>query len=357
MADPAPELPCVTPLPLLPRLNSITFSYPSTGPGRVAVFDELRGLAILQVVTYHLCGVTGYPNRSHGELGVDIFVMLSGAALTLSHRPEEGAGRFLWRRLVRILPAYWIALTLFWQGGVRLLGRVHSPTEVWSHYLCVHPFWGDQFVISISDSFWFLGLIVPLYLLYAVLRNFLGRMDVVLGVGLLLSFALCYLTANVWGQPALFVHLGLRPPIFFIGLLFGLLLRDGTVRLPLTGWLGLGVLATWYGTFVTNIFVGYNIVGFAIFFTYFALRANAPAAGQRWLCRSMAGLGLISYEVFLLHQPLIREYNHYFWNRYGHVASPTPVHLAIGAAVALLLLVPLAFGLRWIGQKISRLAL
>lgn len=318
------------------------------------LLDELRGLAIVLILTYHLCGVTGFPNHSHGEVGVDIFILLSGAALTLNHRPEEGAWMFLWRRLARLLPAYWIVLTLYWQLGVRLLNREHTATDVWTHYLCVHPWWGDKYFLGFNDSFWFLGFIVPLYVLYAVLRRWLDRPDIVLGVGLAVSFGLAYYTAKIAGQPSVFVHLGLRPPIFFLGLLFGVLLRDGVVRLPLTGWLGLGVLLLWYGTFATGLFVGYNIVGFAVFFAYWALRANAPAAGGRWLCRGLAGLGVLSYEVFLLHQPLIRDYNHYVWWRLQQQA-PNEWQLAVGAAVALLVTLPLAWGLRWLAGRITAL--
>ena len=335
-------------------LNSVTLAYPPVGPGRVQLLDELRGLAIVQILTYHLCGVTGFVNYTHGEVGVDIFVLLSGAALTLSHRPEEGAAKFLWRRLARVLPAYWIALTLFWQLGVHLLGRAHTPTDVWSHYLAIHPWWGDKYILGFNDSFWFLGLIVPLYAVYAVLRRWLDRMDIVIGAGLILSFALTYFTARIANQPALFVHLGLRPPIFFIGLIFGRLLRDGAVRFPLTAWLGLGVLLAWYGTFFTGLLVGYNIAGFAVFFAYWALRANAPAAGGRLLCRAMAGLGLVSYEIFLLHQPLIRDYNHHVWQRIlGH--APNEWQIATGAAVAVLVTLPLAWGLRWVAGRIARL--
>lgn len=321
------------------------------------MFDELRGLAIVLVLTYHVGGVTGWPNLMHGELGVDIFVLLSGTVLALTHRPSEGTWAFLGRRLVTLLPAYWIALTLFWQTGIHLLGRVHTPTNVWSHYLCLHPWWGDRYLLGFSDSFWFLGLIVPLYFVYAGLRRFFDRMDILVGAGLIVSFGLTYFTAKIANQPSLFVHLGLRPPIFFLGIVFGRMLRDGIVTLPLTAWLGLGVFLTWYGTFVTGLLVGYNIAGFAVFFAYFALRANRNAAGARPLCRLMAWLGVYSYEIFLLHQPLIRDYNLFVWTRLKDGTPPTPVETAIGVAVGLLVTLVLAVGLHPLAGLIGRLVL
>jgi peptidoglycan/LPS O-acetylase OafA/YrhL len=337
-------------------LDSLTLNYPQAAPGRVPVLDELRGLAILLVVTYHTCGVTGFPNYEHGELGVDIFILLSGAALTLTNRPEEGAGRFLWRRLARLLPAYWIALTIFWLAGVHLLGRVHKPVEVIAHYLCIHPWWGDQYLLSINDSFWFLGLVVPLYIAFAFLRRFLSRLDLLVGLGLVLSFALvCWIFFHL-GMPALFVQVGLRPPIFFVGVILGTLLRDGVARIPLTPWLGVGVLLTFYGMFVNGTLVGYTVAGFSVFALYLAARANAAAAGRRFLCRGLSWLGIYSYEIFLLHQPLIREYNDYVWRRcLGH--APSAVQTALGAGAGLLASIILAFLLHhlagFIGRRLS----
>jgi len=335
-------------------VDSLTLTYPKAAAGRVPVLDELRGLAILLVVTYHTCGVTGFPNKEHGELGVDIFVLLSGAALAFSNRPDEGALKFLWRRLARLLPAYWIALTLYWQGGVHLLHRLHSPVEVVSHYLCIHPWWGDQYLLSISDSFWFLGLMVVLYVVYAGLRRFMDRLDMLVGGGLIFSFALvCWIFFHM-GQPALFVHLGLRPPIFFAGVVFGVMLRAGAARLPLTPWLAIGFLLTFYGMFYAGILIGYTVAGFSVFVAYFFARANTAAAGRRLLCRGTAWLGVYSYEIFLLHQPLIREYNYYVWQRIKGAGHPTEVELAIGVAIALVIAVLLSMLLHhlcaWIGR-------
>jgi len=337
-------------------MKAFTLSYPVEPGGRSRLMDELRGLAILLVVTYHICGVTGFPNHEHGELGVDIFVLLSGAALAYSHRPGEGIFRFLWQRLARLLPAYWIMLTLYWQGGIRLLNRAHEPLDVISHYLCIHPWWGDRYFLSINDSFWFLGMAVMLYVVYAPMRGLLdrGRPDILIGLGLLFSFLAACFTFFKMGQPAVFVHLGLRPSIFFVGVAFGLLWRHGTVGIPLSAWLGVGVLASVYGLFFYNLLVGYTVAGFSVFLAYYAMRANADAAGSRPLCRGLGWLGRYSYEIFLIHQPLIREYNHFAWNRYG-ARVPDPVELALGIAAALVVTVGLAVGLHHLAGFITRL--
>ena len=94
-------------------MPELKIELPTFVRGRLPVLDELKGLAILLVVLYHAGGVLVWQNFLHGDLGVDIFIILSGIGLALSSRAESPAS-FLRRRLVRILPAYWIALTAYW---------------------------------------------------------------------------------------------------------------------------------------------------------------------------------------------------------------------------------------------------
>ncbi len=334
-------------------MKTLTLNTSAVGAGRVQLIDELRGFAILLVLTFHTCGVTGFPAYTHGELGVDIFVLLSGLSLAMSNRPEEGGGSFLWRRFARLLPAYWVALTAYWLGGVYLFGRVHSGTEVISHYLCIHELWGDQYVISINDSFWFLSLIAALYVVFALLRRWMDRMDIVLGIGGVLTFLSAWVTYH-YNQPALFLHFGLRPGMFFLGLVFGVLLRDGKVGIPLTPWLGLGAIFAIYGLFVCGLLIGYNLAGFSLFIAYWSFRANADAAGRHRLCRFVAWLGVYSYEIFLLHQPLIRDYNYYVWQRWMGVPQPGPWQIAFGVLIALAVTAWLSFELRNFAGMASR---
>ena len=92
-------------------MPELKIELPSSIHGRLPVLDELKGLAILLVVLYHAGGVLVWQNLLHGDLGVDIFVILSGIGLTLSARTAtEPTVTFMRRRLVRIMPAYWIAL-------------------------------------------------------------------------------------------------------------------------------------------------------------------------------------------------------------------------------------------------------
>ena len=87
------------------------------------VIDALRGIAALVVVFYHLsdaAGVRGIPvigpMMSHGNLGVEIFFVISGFVIAYSVRNAEHTasflGRFALRRALRLDPPLWLTIAL-----------------------------------------------------------------------------------------------------------------------------------------------------------------------------------------------------------------------------------------------------
>ena len=106
--------------------------------------EGLRALAALMVVVHHASSLAG-PAHTPGwvrvpaevmDSGVAIFFVLSGfliyrpiaAAHQAGEAPAAWAG-FLWRRLLRLVPAYWLALTFFWVAGSFDLGD-----DWWRYY-------------------------------------------------------------------------------------------------------------------------------------------------------------------------------------------------------------------------------
>ncbi|MGZ7042189.1 MAG: acyltransferase family protein [Thermoanaerobaculia bacterium] len=99
-------------------------------PSRISYIDGLRAVAVLSVVAFHTWSTSapvlaqGFAASSIariGNHGVDLFFVLSGFCLahpTLAKLRATGTatfdiGRFAARRLVRILPPYYAAITLF----------------------------------------------------------------------------------------------------------------------------------------------------------------------------------------------------------------------------------------------------
>lgn len=150
-------------------------------PRHFPCFDGLRAIAAVSVLLLHTAWVSGFTNRSslgiytsRLEIGVSVFFLISGFLLYrpfaishLSGRPAPGIRRFWLRRLLRILPAYWLALTVLtygfhaitvgsgWQGVLAHYGfmQIYFPTETFSG---IGPAWS----LCTEMSFY---LFLPLY--------------------------------------------------------------------------------------------------------------------------------------------------------------------------------------------------
>src|ERR1700755_283684 len=98
---------------------------------RYPLIDGLRAVAAIGVLLTHssissglvTAEATGFRYAQRLEVGVTIFFVISGFVLYRPFLLLRGAlpplGRYAWRRALRIVPAYWIALTL----SALILGR------------------------------------------------------------------------------------------------------------------------------------------------------------------------------------------------------------------------------------------
>ena len=325
-------------------MTELKIELPNKVGGRLSVLDELKGLAILLVVLYHAGGVLVWQNLIHGDLGVDIFVILSGVGLALSQRTET-PGAFLRRRLIRIMPAYWIVLTIFWALNSHFLQKNYSGVNVVLHYLGIHGWFGDIYAMSINDSFWFITLIITLYLIFCAVRHFgedLGRLIFAGG-----AFSWIFASAFFFtGQAGSFGHLGLRVPGFFAGLILGRLLSDGRISVKLDWPLFGGLVMFAYMPYLQGFTFFSPLAALALMSGYtFLWKRFAPMHIQSPISSALTFLGNHSLEIFLLHQPIIREYNYYLHGRVLNIPVPSTSSLLwgmlLGAAVALFLSIEL----------------
>ena len=127
-----------------------------TAPARVHFggFEILRAIAAVMVVVHHAGSYAGeartgslYTLTAVMDSGVAVFFVLSGfliyrpfVAAQVDGRSAQRVTTFWWRRVLRIVPAYWITLTFFWALGAFDLGaewwrfylflQIYSPTTV-----------------------------------------------------------------------------------------------------------------------------------------------------------------------------------------------------------------------------------
>jgi len=328
-------------------MAGLRLELPAPVAGRIPALDELRGVAILLVILYHVGGVLGMDNALHGEVGVDMFVILSGAGLALS-QSQGGAGQFLLRRFRRIYPAYWIALTAFLLGDAWVWNKHFSTANILVHYVGMQAWFGDGYALSINDSFWYITLIVTLYVLYVPMRRFVDRPDLLLLLGAIVSIVpavYCFRTRQYVGYD----HVSQRLPGFFLGLLLGRLLRNGRLDISASTALGAACLVIFYVPFTQNFVFVSVWVGAALIVVYALMIRPYLSAGTRG---ALKFLGDRSLEIFLIHQPLIREYNILAQHWLFPGAAVTQRSLAAGILVALAVAVALASALHSLLQRI-----
>jgi peptidoglycan/LPS O-acetylase OafA/YrhL len=111
---------------------------------RFPLLDSVRGIALLAVVMAHssfFMSLGGSTSLSHVrfDFSVRVFFMVSAFLLyrpwvraRLADWEPPSAAAFGWRRFLRIMPAYWLALTVIslWLG----LSYVFSAHGIWTYY-------------------------------------------------------------------------------------------------------------------------------------------------------------------------------------------------------------------------------
>lgn len=169
----------------------------TTGPApagaHFAGFELLRAVAAVMVVVHHAASHAGAARA--GRLatpaavmdgGVAVFFVLSGfliyrpfVAAHLGDRAPQRALPFWWRRVLRIVPAYWVTLSFFWALGSFDLGR-----DWWRYYLFLQIYAKETTLGGIIQA-WSLCTEMTFYLLVpiwaAALLRSVGRRSSVRG--------------------------------------------------------------------------------------------------------------------------------------------------------------------------------
>jgi peptidoglycan/LPS O-acetylase OafA/YrhL len=331
---------------------------PPPGPDRFPLFDSLRAVAALTIVVSHLTGVAnfGVLHRyfRHFNVGVTVFFLISGfllyrpfvkAHLEGKTRPDLGA--YAWRRLLRIVPAYWVALTVIstWLGRDRILAG-HGVT-----YLLFAQIYRPSLFLGGLGQAWSLCVEVtfyaflPLWALLMARRSPADRAGRIrrewLGIGALVLVSLAYKVLLVNPHPQSPFEAALPRYLDWFGLgmalaLASLISEGGELpralrpleRRPGLAWLFAVVVFLPTGWIDVNggadsnyIFTDHYLYALA------ALGVLAPAVFgrqdrgllRRFLAhRVMVWIGLISYAIFLWHLAVIEQLS-----RWG-----TPVYLS-----------------------------
>jgi peptidoglycan/LPS O-acetylase OafA/YrhL len=330
---------------------------PPPGHPRFPLLDGVRALAALSVVLLHVGDGTGFAQTNwlgaftaRMDAGVALFFVLSGFLLyrpfvsaRLEERAAPSARRYLRRRLLRILPAFWVALLV-----MGALGWIAVLNDDWWRYfgfvqnLSVETVLGGirpAWTLCVEMAFY---LVLPLWAIAAA-RTLRGRARgtqmraeaIALTLMALASLVVRALAFDTDHGSLWLVTLPAFLDWFAVGMglalasaaLAGREPRAALLRRPWLAWAGAaacfavvslvvplprGLVAA--KTLEAHLAQHVLYIAFGALVALpgiFGVRADAEPASRaiaRFLGHPvMAWLGLVSYGIFLWHQPLLDQ--------------------------------------------------
>ncbi len=192
---------------------------------RLFFIDFARFLAIFFVTSFHVARFIGVNNMhsfgkifknafiTGGWLGCCLFFLISGYCLCKVYDEKKSYFDFLKKRLIKILPAYYIAI-IIWYFLVKM-GIAPKPigiSAILSHIFLVHTFDNANFY-SLSGVFWFLGVLFNFYLIFPLLYKLQKNTKYGLEISTIIIFVIA-----VWAS----VHFHIKGSVYNKSILINL---------------------------------------------------------------------------------------------------------------------------------------
>lgn len=311
----------------------------------------LMGIAMLIIILFHVDLARSdmfFGLRRMGNLGVDMFLFLSGIGLWFSWMKTPSYRHFYFRRLIRIYPAWLIIACLYYlprlhvhdaASLVNLIGEIGFNWNFWLH---------DEL------SFWYIPAIMMLYLFAPPYMELIRRHSVYRWLPVVMIMW-CILVEWVTPIHHAVGHLEIfwsRVPIFFIGINMGEMVRQKRTIDGQGIWM---LIIMFVMTSVSCFFLEQERHGqFPLFverMLYIPLTITFILICNRVLRRTPKGVngalafvGSLSLECYLIHLHFVLDYLPKAWSYW-------PTFLACVVAT-----LPLAWVLSkivdWIAKKI-----
>lgn len=282
---------------------------------------ELMGIAMLFIILFHV-GLprwdTFYGLRRMGNVGVDMFLFLSGIGLWFSWMKNPSCKHFFKRRYLRIYPAWLIIACLYYiprfHGGnvwawIDLIGDITINWDFWLH---------DEL------NFWYIPATMMLYLFAPGYMELIKRHPIYrwLPVVMILWCVLVqYVTPihNAVGHIEIFWS---RVPIFFIGINMGEMVRSKQRMDGASLWM---IIIMFVMTLAASIFLEQQRHGqFPLYverMLYIPLTITSILMLNRvfrrtpkWFNKAFKFIGALSLECYLIHIHFVLNYIPKSWS-------------------------------------------
>ncbi len=258
---------------------------------RLKHIDILRGLAALMVTIFHISvgslhskQIAGY--AKYGFTGVEIFFVISGFVLPYSlyksNYQIQHFFKFILKRIIRIVPAYFITIIISSLLAYTTGRAIMSITGISLHLVFLNSVFGYD---NISPVFWTLQIEFVFYIIIGLLFTY-----ILLSNNKTLAFVYLIIAINLY-NPNLPVINWL--PFFAMGILiFNLMFT----KLNAYVFWGTCLVLTFINIKTHDIAEAVAAL-FAVIFILYAKLEYFPV----FLGRFLLWLGMISYSLYLIH--------------------------------------------------------
>ena len=311
---------------------------------RLGVLDGLRGVAVLLVLWYHVWEISWLSPGpaldfipATGFIGVHLFFFLSGFVITypfvrgsLGLAPNPTWGHFAWRRFIKIVPSYVLAIAVAYSiGYAQAQPNASVVPDLLTHLLFIHT-WFPLRYGTIDGVLWTLAVEVEFYCIFPLVWWCFKRQpwltaSAMIGAALAWRIGMahcCYTT--------LFPQYSENLPGYLDIFAFGMISAYAFARyarrprspgLALLAPLGAAAGIAWLAVLLAHLYAYrfadqwssvWQITNRPLLGAAFALVALGSLAAPRWWqCLldnpPLRFLATISYNLYLYHQVLARE--------------------------------------------------
>ena len=312
----------------------------------VDVTQELKGFAILAVIFAHIGYFLAldhrflFPLSVFAGVGVDLFLFVSGFGLAASACARgESVVQFYRRRLKKIYVPLWIVLAAFFVADYFILHKTYAWDYIARSLVGWFP--SANLFSDVNSPLWYLSLILFYYLIFPFF--FSKRW---LPFSALCIYALTYMLA--WwvpealreNMPVYELHMMAFPLGMFAAWLAQGRKSVGVIQNTYRYYILLAALAAAVGYLAIYSGVGKGLWVEQSVNILTVLLIVALFVVKRFELRLLSLFGLLSFEVYLLHWPLMARYDIFF--------KFLPASVALAAYLALFV------ALGWVLHYISR---
>ena len=282
---------------------------------------EQMGIAMIFIILFHISlpqSDAFFGLRRMGNVGVDMFLFLSGIGLWFSWAKNPSYKHFFKRRYIRIYPAWLIIASIFYiqrfhggdiMGWIDLIGDITINWDFWLH---------DEL------NFWYIPATMMLYIFAPFYMELIKKHPIYRWMPVVMILW-CNLVEYVTPIHQAVGHLEIfwsRVPIFFIGINMGEMVRQKKTLDGASIWM---IILLFVMTLTSSIFLEQQKHGqFPLYverMLYIPLTITSILMLNRvfrrtpkWFNNAFKFVGALSLECYLIHIHFVLDYLPHNWS-------------------------------------------